>query len=192
LELSCEDVSLFEQVYILTYLFDGQIQKYYYDLHGIQYDYYAVVKNDEPYELKPKADVLEDRSHLKSLINIYDGKLNDIGNNNNALSKSWFINKHNAEKVKKLKNNIANYYRHITNSNAKNFLWTTFISGEVESEIVTGNSKKKSPKDMLKGKGFSLSEKDIKKDEDKSKVCFLPFTARARTTTSIKQILHTV
>lgn len=26
---------LFEQVYIMTYMFDGQLQRYYYDLHNI-------------------------------------------------------------------------------------------------------------------------------------------------------------
>ena len=170
---------LFEQVYILTFLFDGQIQRYYYDMHGIQYDYYAVVVSGERYELKPKSEVPEDRSQLKALINIYEGKLNEIGDVKNSLSKSWFINKHNTEKVKKLKNNLANYYRHITKSNAENFLWTTFISGEVESETARSKKSKKTVKDMLKGKGFSLSENDIKKESDKPKVCFIPFTARA-------------
>ncbi|MEV5116679.1 hypothetical protein [Peribacillus frigoritolerans] len=35
----------FDEVYLLTYLFDGQIQKYYYDLHGVEYEKYSVQKN---------------------------------------------------------------------------------------------------------------------------------------------------
>lgn len=39
----------FKEVYILTYLFDGQIQKYYYDLNGIQYEKYIATKQNDEY-----------------------------------------------------------------------------------------------------------------------------------------------
>lgn len=42
----------FKEVYILTYLFDGQIQKYYYEMKEIPYDKYSVQRNKEmKYEL---------------------------------------------------------------------------------------------------------------------------------------------
>lgn len=84
----------------MTYLFDGQLQRYYYDLHSVQYDYYAVVKELDRYELVPKSKILENRSELKELIQIYDGRLNEIGEKETALSKSWFENKHNSTKIK--------------------------------------------------------------------------------------------
>ncbi|MBD4897666.1 hypothetical protein GUF81_18735, partial [Xanthomonas citri pv. citri] len=40
----------FKQVYNLTYLFDAQIQKYYYDINGIEYELYAVVKDNDSYK----------------------------------------------------------------------------------------------------------------------------------------------
>lgn len=41
----------FKDVYILTYQFHGQIQKYYYDLHQVEYEYWTVNKNGNSYEL---------------------------------------------------------------------------------------------------------------------------------------------
>jgi len=137
--------NLFEQVYIMTYLFDGQLQRYYYDLHGIQYDYYAVIKEVDRYELVPKSETLEERSKLKELIQVYDGKLNEIGDKDTALSKSWFGNKHNATKVKQLKDNLYNYFRNVQKAKADSILWTTF----------------KDVMHKLKGKGFSKKNRKI-------------------------------
>ena len=37
----------FSEVYVLTYMFDGQIQRYYYDLYNIDYKYYSIGLFDE-------------------------------------------------------------------------------------------------------------------------------------------------
>jgi hypothetical protein len=165
--------SVFEQVYILTYLFDGQIQRYYYDLHGIKYDYFAVVQNGTHYELKPKSEVFEDRSQLKALINIYKGKLNAIGNKENALSKGWFINSHNAPKVKRLKADLYNYFRNIENAKSDEILWTTF----------------KDFKKKLQGNGFSKEEPKTNDDPTVGKACFISFTTRATNIYKHKTVL---
>lgn len=141
----------FSEVYILTYLFDGQLQKYYYDLHGLTYQYYAV----ENGKLVDRSQYREDRTVLKQLISIYDGKLNLIGDKHNALSKSWFQNKKNAEHVKKLKNNLYNYFRQIAKAKSDTILWTTFKDYE----------------NKLKGNGYS-------KDGNSEK-CFTPWNLRA-------------
>lgn len=157
--------NLFDQVYILTYLFAGQIQRHYYDFHGIQYHYYDVVRNDGRYLLAPKSNVKEDRSRFRQLITIYDGKLNEVGTRETALSKSWFENKHNAPNVKKLKDAMYNYFRHITKSKSENFLWTTF----------------KDCKKSLQGCGFAKEEpktSDVTAT-DKGKACYTAFNIRA-------------
>lgn len=84
----------FKQVYNLTYLFDAQIQKYYYDINGIEYELYAVVKDNDSYKLmqhsrqfdKAKKDVLRHK------IKIYEGDLNKIGDDYYALSKTGLKN----------------------------------------------------------------------------------------------------
>lgn len=129
----------FSEIYLLTYMFDGQIQKYYYDMHGLEYEYYAIKDG----QLVPRSEYIEDRTKLKELICVYDGKLNSIGDNAYSLSATWFKEKKkNAELIKKLKNNIYNYFRHHVNAKSNEILWTTY--------------KEAIPK--LKGNGYS---KDI-------------------------------
>jgi hypothetical protein len=164
--------SLFEQVFIMTYLFDGQLQRYFYDLHGIQYSYFTVAKQGDTFRLVPKSDTKEERSRFKELIHIYDGKLNEIGEKETALSKSWFDSQHNKDKVKKLKNHLSNYFRHITNANAESFLWTTF----------------KDAKHKLKGKGFSKEETKCNSGEV-GQACFTSFNLRATNKYKHKEVL---
>ena len=157
----------------MTYLFDGQIQRYYYDLYNIKYDYYVVVKSGEKYVLKPKLDVQEDRSHLKELMNIYDGKYNEIGEVENTLSKSWFINSRNRGKVKRLQKNLYNYLRNEKNAKSEQILWTTF----------------KDCKKKIQGNGFSKEEPVSNANGNVGKGCFTPFNLRATNKYKHKTIL---
>ena len=61
----------FNEVYIMTYYFNGQLQRYYYDMNGIQYEYYSVNKGS----LIPFTKEYENRSKINKLINIYEGRL---------------------------------------------------------------------------------------------------------------------
>lgn len=122
----CEIFSYFQHVFVLTYLFKGQIQKSYYDLHGIKYKYLSVIEEKGRYELVPydcRIDV--DKEELRSLINIYEGKLNDVGDRRNSLSKSWFENREYKNAINTLKNNTRNYFMNILRAKANEVLWTT-------------------------------------------------------------------
>lgn len=149
---------LFKDVYIMTYMFDGQVQKYYYDLHGIQYTYCGVAKEGNRYRLIPKEETIEDRAYFKELIQIYEGNLNDLGNSKTALSLRWFENRHNADKLKQLQNNLYNYFQNITDAKADEIMWTTF----------------KDFKEKLKGKGYSKEA-----DKNGNTGCFTSWNLRA-------------
>ena len=118
-----EVFSSFKEVYVLSYMFDCQIQRYYYDLHQIDYKYWKVYHNGENFSIKPHDFTPEDTSEIK--VNIYQGKLNDIGINEYALSKSWY-DKNKGTKVKILRNHMYNYFGNIIKSKSKYNLWTTF------------------------------------------------------------------
>jgi len=164
---------LFEQVYILTYMFDGQLQRYYYDLHNVKYNYYSVIREDNRYQLQPKSEITEDRSRLKELIHIYEGKLNDIGEAKTALSKSWFENSHNCVKVKLLKDDLYNYFRNIQKAGANRILWTTF----------------KDSRNKIKGKGFSKEEPENNSNGAVGHACFTAFNLRATNKYKHKDVL---
>jgi hypothetical protein len=113
----------FKEVYILTYMFDCQIQRYYYDLHDVDYKYWKVDNNGKHYNITPHDFAPEDTSEIH--VNIYRGKLNDIGSDTTALSKSWY-ERNKSTKVKILKNHVYNYFYNVTKSKSKFNLWTTF------------------------------------------------------------------
>lgn len=85
----------FDESYIFTYLWEGSIQKSYFDIHGIKYEKYML---DYDRQLIPHCKEIEyeKRRNVADLINIYDGKFNKIGmkiGKSNPLSKSWYEDK---------------------------------------------------------------------------------------------------
>ena len=114
----------FDDVIVLTYLFDGSIMKSYFDLYHLDYNYYQIIDNDI---VSGKFDDSEFRKEVKKLVNVYQGKLNDIGENETALCSNWYSDKKRKSAHIKLKNNMYNYLKNIVKSNSKEAMWTTFI-----------------------------------------------------------------
>jgi len=130
----------FDKVIISTYLFRGQLMCYYFQINGIEYDYKSVElesKEDRKYKLcRYRSN--EDLSYLKELINLYDGKLNDIGSKTRRmkgypLTKTWYDNA-TKEQLKKIKDNTYNYFRHVCNKKCDDVIWTTFKDRYDEEE----------------------------------------------------------
>lgn len=114
----------FDEVYCMTYLFDAQIQRYYYELHEIEYEYRSVRKCGERYELCEYDRMREGREELFALIDLYSGPLNDIGKQRNAMSATWFRNAK-AERLKDVRNSAYNYFYNICGARSRDSLWTT-------------------------------------------------------------------
>ena len=168
----------FEEVYILTYKFDGQIMKHYYDYHNVKYKKYSVKKiniTDDYIKYKlidySPENEFEYIDRYRKLINVYTNPdLNAIGDKKSALSVSWF--KRSSKELKiVLKNNIYNYFRNKVKGKAYDNMWTTF----------------KDYKKTLRGDGYRQCvlidefNKPLKDENDKEIVqdCFVSFNARA-------------
>ena len=132
----------FKKVYILTYMFDAQMQSYYYKYYGVNYNKIGVTGNSlESYRFTDTPSA-ESKHDYQSLINIlHNDKLNNIGDPKYALSYTWHTTnaKVGNAAMQKLKNNITNYFRNIINAPADDIIWTTF----------------KSSQNILKGKGYT-------------------------------------
>ncbi|MED3912835.1 hypothetical protein P4597_27520 [Peribacillus simplex] len=119
----------FKEVYILTYQFEAQIQKYYYDLHNIQYNKYIASNDSNQYQFTLIPDNYSEKEikdKIKEKVNIIEhDKLNRIGDDKFSLSKSWYRNAPD-EVLTQLKRHTENYYRNVVNSKANENLWTTF------------------------------------------------------------------
>lgn len=117
----------FRKIYILTYLFQAQTQKYYYDYFKIKYNYLYVKGNSpETYQLVTEPQEYQYQDYNK-LIHILDNdRMNQIGDLNGALSKSWYVRNSNNGLLKILKNNCINFFTHITHTKSQYNIWTTF------------------------------------------------------------------
>lgn len=145
-----ELLTSFKDVFVLTYLFEGQSLHHMIEMHNIPYQYIGIQKTDAGFEFgHGDGYVPEYVKTLADMIDIYDGPLNDIGTDQFALSQNW-MGKNSDGGVDLLKNNIYNYFRNIhAESSVKKRLWTAYKSGY----------------EKLKGKGYSTA--------------FLPFNTKA-------------
>jgi len=136
--LSPKIFTAFKEVYVLTYMFRGQLQKYYFDWHNLKYEFYIPNNEMTDYVLNEgSSDNLEYKQKIKSLVSLVDNdKINNIGEKEFSLSKGWFEKQNNKELVEKLKNNLVNFFINRTKSKSAQNMWTTYKS---ERSKLTGN-----------------------------------------------------
>ncbi|AXF33420.1 hypothetical protein ACX3X4_13855 [Bacillus subtilis] len=118
---------LFKEVYILTYMFDAQIQRYYYDINNINYQKYVSEFIDGQYRFIKHNTEYESilKAQLRNKIKIYEGNLNTVGQLDYSLSSNWYKNK-SPYTIKKVKNNVFNYFNNIVKSSSDEAMWTTY------------------------------------------------------------------
>lgn len=121
-----EAFNAFSKIYCLTYLFEAQQQRCYFDLHGIEYELKAISKSsDGTYEIVDHDIRLEGRDVLHSLIDIYDGPLNEVGRHEKAMSVSWFQRSTTIDQRRTLQRATRNYLMNIQRARVADALWTT-------------------------------------------------------------------
>lgn len=141
----------FKDVYILTYMFYGQLQRYYFDLFNVKYKFHSIDFNavTEKYELTQYVRPTQEKEllELKRKIRIYyksqqDKKdLNAIGEETGAFSSSW-IKRHLGDKsiLKMITDNAYNFYRNKYQSKSENVMWTCVK--EFEKKLAVPKAKK--------------------------------------------------
>ena len=121
-----EIFKLFEKVFILTYLFDASILKYYFEMNGILYDLKSVKREGNEYILcdyyKPNLKEFAGKIHIYNKSDLND----NIPQKITGFSASWFRNNGNADKIKKLQKNIYNYFTNKEPARAERIMWTCF------------------------------------------------------------------
>lgn len=154
--------TLFDNVYILTYLFEASILKRYFDLYNINYNKKSIYSEDGKYHVSDF--YLPDTKVYSKLLNIYDGNLNaNIKQKQTGLSSSWFDKKVNIPVIQQMKNNLNNYFRNILNAKSETIMWTTFKSSKVK----------------LRGKGYSKEFTNEQLEHVESAYGFLACNARS-------------
>lgn len=132
----------FKKIYILTYLFEAQPQKYYYDYYNVKYNYIYIKNDNIPgEEVNPKKFHFteEKRSYdisiYKNLIDILNKEnFNIIGEEPTSLCKNWFYHGVNDGKVNILQKKVYNFFHNETKTKTKFNLWTTYKSYAIDLE----------------------------------------------------------
>ena len=103
-----EMFTLFDDVYVLTYMFEGSLLKNYFDFFHIDYELASI--DTETQRLTDHSDY-EDRKFrqmCKELIKICD--VETLNKPNRTLSKSWFDNA-TPDKLSELKKDVSSFFR---------------------------------------------------------------------------------
>ena len=118
----------FDEVFVLTYLFSAQMQKNYFDIHGITYDFVFTDNIDGKYVVVGNKNIADHQRHLKQLVHIVDNeRMNEVGEKDFSLSSSWYERRRPSDQaIKHLKANLINYYTNIVPSKSNLALWTVF------------------------------------------------------------------
>lgn len=129
---------LFDKVYILTYMFEASVLKYYFDLYKIQYEKKSISRIEKDYLMVDY--FVPNTSQFWSKINMYQGDYNEnFKQKTTGLSKTWFNAQINRQNISRLKRNIYNYFHNVLNAKSDTIMWSTF----------------KDYKSKLKGKGYT-------------------------------------
>lgn len=125
----------FDDVFVMTYLFEAQNMSYYFKMHNVSYDI-VTVRDGQLTDYDARQERRED---LIKLIDLYDGKMNENGNKH-AYSASWLRRgKRESDRLEEEKKKLRNYLRNVLGAPSDRIMWSTLK--EVEPQ--------------LKGKGFA-------------------------------------
>lgn len=139
-QLPPELITSFDEVFILTYLFEGQSLHHFLEMYGIPYDFIGVERDEDTgFRFSESLDyVPEYVATMKDMIHVVDDpRLNEIGAPEYSLSMTWF-NKGGAD-IDELKRNLYNFFRHICGADTAEKMWSTY----------------KDAKHKIQGKGYT-------------------------------------
>lgn len=130
--MSPDRLEVFDEIFMLTYMFDGQFQKAYLDFFGFEYNIVGVERDEAGYYFSNRPDEPPNIDysgliHIVGLAGGADTKMNVVGDGRTSLSASWFKqrNKDN-EDIKCLRGHMRNFFDRKTKSSAGRRLWTTY------------------------------------------------------------------
>ncbi len=121
----------FNEVYVLTYMFEGQGMASYLKLHGIKYKKLGVAGTGiDNYYFSDSPTVGLPIDNIGDLIHILDKeKRNRIGEEN-SLSHTWYDKSQNKETIIRMVKNIYNFFHNDLRCKPKSTFWTCYDSNK--------------------------------------------------------------
>lgn len=136
----------FENVYVLTYMFNAQGIKWYFDIEGIHYEFIHTDYDGETYSFTEESGYTPEYiKNVRDKIHIVGTKrMNRVGDKKHDLSVSWYQRQgESGSGVRQIGKNLANFFNNIVpDIPTSDRMWTTFDSA----------------KSIVRGKGFMRSD----------------------------------
>lgn len=121
----------FEDVYLMTYLFEYQPIRYFFDANKIEYELIGTRRTETGFEFCPRVE--SDRARdLRGMIHILDNKkLNKIGDGRTDLSHAWFQRSSSgkdaqASNLERLRKNIGNIFKNVWKAESQSTMWGVY------------------------------------------------------------------
>lgn len=140
----------FKEVFILTYMFWGQSQRYYFKMFGVPIYFNSVELNSETdrFELIPYVKPTQENvAFLKQYINIYyptkynEKDMNAVGDKRGAFSKAWLTeNTKDKEMVSLIRSHAYNFYWNKCKVKSEKVMWTCLK--DFEKKLTPKSAKK--------------------------------------------------
>lgn len=108
-----ELIYAFDDVIVMTYLFEGSGLEKMFRMYNMPFEYIYVQRDGDDYMFSDHdPDIPEYVAHLKDMVHICkDEKLNAVGDKINALSKTWCGDLRHKDQMDQIKRNLYNYFR---------------------------------------------------------------------------------
>lgn len=130
----------FDEVFMLTYLFDGQYQKAYLEYFEFPYRIVGVEKDDCGYCFSDAPDSPPAIDYRNLIHIVEDDEMNHTGNGKYALSKNWFSRRgYNHADIRSLRNNMKKFFQGVVGGSSSTRMWTSFKDDMVKLiDVKTG------------------------------------------------------
>jgi len=158
-EFPVEFLMVFKEVWVMTYLFNSSPMANYLSAEGTKVTMYSLEGQSSKHVAPTLIDYKDHdekaiKEKLRPLINLYQGRLNDIGKKNNVqnstLSKNWYANAK-PQVIKEVKSNLANYLRNVCQGKSEDVMWTVF--GQKKNK--KNKHRHRGDVSRLEGKGYA-------------------------------------
>ena len=137
--------TLSDEIFILTYMFDGMPMKGFLDSNGLKYDYIGTRKcEDGAYRFSQRGEMPSYLGHVSSMVHVCNkNSINAIGSDRSALSSSWTKRSLADGNIALLARHIHTYFRrHIPDGiTSGQQLWSVF-NGKNDEVVAEIRSKK--------------------------------------------------
>lgn len=122
-----EFLEAFDDVIVLTYLFSGSPMASYLQAEGLQYQI-KTLRNGRQVPRADNHDDAEIKAHLRELITIYEGPMNEVGkpkSRSNPFSSQW-LQSRNDDELASLKATTEYFFRSVAETTSNDNAWTTY------------------------------------------------------------------